>query len=354
MIKEKVRHYLKNSSPNQYGGELEQNNGESYPPPTRHPPSLEDITRTNGDTCKETSPQPQPRSEAFVMTGDRLLKKSGTQQSSILSKNQRKVDSLRHCYNHNNHQRHNSVPTSPIESERHHHQKTNSAGTSPTCIAVSTAPVPSSSYVVRTSRSEDHLQFHKDSSMSAVSIDIDDDVTASLNTLLDTRPDSESEDQRIVWTYNAPLMDNSSSNSGTTTTTTTSSDNISPHRSLSPASPTSVSSSVMSSDSDRKPISTIQPLVTTTDLSQSEAISNISSPDFQDEDVEILNARDLVMEVSDPSDSDSTLLLSETTAKVRRTNGTHNGHPMSIPNKTDSNSAGDHRIVIQVIKYDTV
>lgn len=35
------------------------------------------------------------------------------------------------------------------------------------------------------------LQFQKESSMSAVAIDIDDDdVTSSLNTLLDTRPDS--------------------------------------------------------------------------------------------------------------------------------------------------------------------
>lgn len=349
-IKAKVRHFL--SSPSSFGGDIEpQNNGGSYPPP-RHPPTLEDVTRSNGDTTEEpSSPQPQPRFEAFMMTGDRLLKLSRNQQSSILPKHQRKIDSLRHhnLHNHNNHQRHNSVPTSPIESERHHHQKTSSAGTSPTpSIAVSTAPVPSSSYVVRTSRSEDHLQFHKDSSMSAVSIDIDDDVTSSLNTLLDTRPDSETEDQRIVWTYNAPLTNDSSS---ATSGTTTSSENVSPHRSLSPASPTSVSSSVMSSDSERKPLNSH---LAPTDLSQSEAISNISSPDYQEEDSEILNTRDLVMEVSDPSDSDSTLLLSETTAKVRRTNGTtHNGH--TLPNSIQANKAAeaanpqtDHRIVIQV------
>lgn len=148
--------------------------------------------------------------------------------------------------------------------------------------------------------------------MSAVSIDIDDDVTSSLNTLLDTRPDSEGDDQRVMWSSSTP--------SGTTT---------SPH---SPQSPTSVSSSVMSSDSgDRnKPA-----------LSQSEAISNISSPDYQEEDAEILNVRDLVMEVSDPSDSDSTLLLSETTSKVCRVNGHHLG-----ANKSEAQ--GDHRIVIQV------
>lgn len=62
--------------------------------------------------------------------------------------NVEQVDRLIHhnYYNHNNHQRHNSVPTSPIESERH------SNSTSPT---PSVAPVPSSSYVVRTSRSAD-------------------------------------------------------------------------------------------------------------------------------------------------------------------------------------------------------
>ncbi|XP_046667484.1 PH and SEC7 domain-containing protein isoform X3 [Homalodisca vitripennis] len=345
LIKAKVRHYLSTANP--FVDSHSQNNGDSYLPPSRHPLPLEDVTRSNGDGSRETSPQPQPRFEAFVMTGDRVLKLSKTQQGSILPK-QRKVDSLRHhnYHNHNNHQRHNSVPTSPIESERHSHQKTSSAGTSPTpSLAVTSAPIPSSSYVVRTSRSEDHLQFNKDSSMSAVSIDIDDDVTSSLNTLLDTRPDSEAEDQRVVWTYNAPMTDSSTPTSGTTT-----SENPSPHRSLSPQSPTSVSSSVMSSDSgDRKPPNTN---LAPTDLSQSEAISNISSPDFQEEDVEILNARDLVMEVSDPSDSDSTLLLSETTAKVRRTSATHNGHHMNNSvqpsNKNDQSMQGDHRIVIQV------
>lgn len=177
------------------------------------------------------------------------------------------------------------------------------------------------------SRSEDHLQFNKDSSMSAVSIDIDDDVTSSLNTLLDTRPDSEAEDQRMVWSYNAQASE-SSTPSGTTT---------SPH---SPQSPTSVSSSVMSSDSGERNKPALTNLAPT-DLSQSEAISNISSPDFQEEDVEILNVRDLVMEVSDPSDSDSTLLLSETTTKVRRVNG------HAAANKNDAQ--GEHRIVIQVI-----
>jgi PH/SEC7 domain-containing protein len=246
-----------------------------------------------------------------------------------LPKQPRKNVDLRNhhpVHNYNNCQRHNSVPTSPTETERQK-EKPNSAGASPT----PNITAPSSSYIVRTSKSEDHLQFNKDS-LSAVSIDIDDDVTSSLNTLLDTRPDSELEDQRIVWTYNAPLTDSSNSH--------TSSDNASPHRSLSPASPTSVSSSVMSSnssDSDKRPHEPrLNPIPASADLSQSEAVSNISSPDFQEEDSEIIT-RDLVMEVSDPSDSDSTLLVSETN-KVRC--NTHNGI---------KDIQGEHRIVIQVI-----
>lgn len=116
-------------------------------------------------------------------------------------------------HNYNNHQRHNSVPTSPIEAERHPKLRTNSAGTSPTPPVGGPCPVggggPASLYVVRTSKSEDHLQSNKDS-LSAVSIEIDDDVTSSLNTLLDTRQETETEDQRIVWTYNAPPLTDSS------------------------------------------------------------------------------------------------------------------------------------------------
>ncbi|XP_014277707.1 PH and SEC7 domain-containing protein isoform X1 [Halyomorpha halys] len=326
VVKARVRRYL--STPLEYRGDMNlpelisENVDISEPPPPVHPLPLEDVARTNGEKSG------QPKFEAFVMTGDRVLKICRTQQGSVLPKQQRKVDSLRnnmHNYNnrhHHSHEKHNSVPTSPIETEREARGKTNSAGTSPTPA--------SSSYVVRTSKSEDHLQFNKDS-VSTVSIDIDDDVTSSLNTLLDTRQESEGEDQRIVWTYNAPLSDSSSSQ------TTSSSDNASPRRSGSPASPTSVSSSVMSSNSSDSDKARLAPTTTAAptggDLSQSEAVSNISSPDFQEEDSEII-ARDLVMEVSDPSDSDSTLLVSETN-KSRRNNGI-------------SAKDGDHRIVIQV------
>jgi len=73
------------------------------------------------DTPDKSGP---PRFEAYMMTGDLILKLSRTQQSSLLPKHQKKVDSLllRHHHNHNNNSNnirhhHNSVPTSPNESQ---------------------------------------------------------------------------------------------------------------------------------------------------------------------------------------------------------------------------------------------
>lgn len=83
-IKAKVRHYL-SSSANPFVDIETHNNGDSY----HHPPALEDVTRSNGDFMENSVP-PQPKYEAFVMTGDRVLKLSKTQQGSILPK-QRKV-----------------------------------------------------------------------------------------------------------------------------------------------------------------------------------------------------------------------------------------------------------------------
>lgn len=85
-IKAKVRHYL-SSSANPFVDIETHNNGDSY----HHPPALEDVTRSNGDSMENSVP-PQPRYEAFVMTGDRVLKLSKNQQGSILPK-QRKVRS---------------------------------------------------------------------------------------------------------------------------------------------------------------------------------------------------------------------------------------------------------------------
>lgn len=64
------------------------------------------------------------------------------------------------------------------------------------------------------------------------------------------------------------------------------------------------------------------------DHSVSEAVSNISSPDYQDDD-NLLSSKDMTgMAISDPSDSDSTIMVSDT------------GHN----NKHDR----DHKIVIKV------
>lgn len=350
-----------------------------------------------------------------MMTGDLMLNLSRTQQSSNLlpkqqqqQQHQKKIDPLKYNPNHyphtttihypttiattiathhnhhhhHHHHHHNSMPSSPNDNmlthHHHHHQHYHQrAGTYKSSSSASTSPVstgrrdgmqgapgslqidsgnkntPSSFGFVRTSRSEDHLQFQKDPSMSAVDIDIDDDVTSSLNTLLDPRPEvGLMPNERIVWTYNAPVSSPVTSccaNGGSSSSTSSSSSSsTSPQRSLSPASPTSVSSSVMSSNSGSRRFPPVQAtpgvsgasttpggfLPANGDLSQSEAISNMSSPDYNDEEtMDILSARDIMM-VSDPSDSDSTILASEPPQRRLKVN--------------PQDSSGDHRIVIQV------
>lgn len=177
----------------------------------------------------------------------------------------------------------------------------------------------------RTSRSEDHLQLsQRDNAMGhAIPIDIDEDVNSSLNTLLDTRHDSDdspnSDRDRIVWTYNAPVAQSSNNSNQVVVSPTSHSSSIStsPQHTDSPASPTSVSSSVMSSSGSKgnglshTANGGVQGLMFLSgEQSVSEAISNISSPDYQDEH-DLLSARDLsaAMAISDPSDSDSTLIV---------------------------------------------
>ncbi|XP_029034753.2 PH and SEC7 domain-containing protein isoform X1 [Osmia bicornis bicornis] len=351
---------------------------------------------------KFTRQKNTPRFEAYMMTGDLMLNLSRTQQSTgLLPKHQKKVDSLRynnhhthHHHNHHNHHHHNSVPTSPNEMLGHHRAYkctgSNSASTSPVGInkrdggqcpgqadnsKQNASSFGYSSGFVRTSRSEDHLQFQKDPSMSAVDIDIDDDVTSSLNTLLDTRPDSGQglSSERIVWTYNAPVSSPSASertsccqngSSSQSSSSSSSTEGTSPQRSLSPASPTSVSSSVMSSNSGSRrfpppvPTGTASSALgpsgdgtassasglhpTNGDLSQSEAISNMSSPDYNDEEtMDILSARDIMM-VSDPSDSDSTILASEPPQRRLKAN------PPNSSTYSSGQDTSEHRIVIQV------
>uniref|UniRef100_A0A182SSE7 SEC7 domain-containing protein n=1 Tax=Anopheles maculatus TaxID=74869 RepID=A0A182SSE7_9DIPT len=140
------------------------------------------------------------------------------------------------------------------------------------------------------------------------------------------------ERERFLWSYNAQSAPKTAgSNGGENVHNATepganvvspqsfsSSVSSSPQRSASdsPASPTSVSSSVMSSSGG-----------------VSEAVSNISSPDYQDEH-DLLSTKDLMaMAISDPSDSDSTILISENT------------HRCDLPM---SHSDRDHKLVIQV------
>lgn len=100
-------------------------------------------------------------------------------------------------------------------------------------------------------------------------------------------------------------------------TSHSSSISTSPQHTDSPASPTSVSSSVMSSSGSKGNGLSLTAnggvhglMFLSGEQSVSEAISNISSPDYQDEH-DLLSTRDLsaVMAISDPSDSDSTLIV---------------------------------------------
>lgn len=78
----------------------------------------------------------------------------------------------------------NSVPTSPESGAQEFIRRTNQQhnGSARTCDAAG----------FRTSRSEDHLQAtQRDGFGAVIPIDIDEDVNSSLNTLLDTRQDSE-------------------------------------------------------------------------------------------------------------------------------------------------------------------
>ncbi|CAL4060284.1 unnamed protein product, partial [Meganyctiphanes norvegica] len=172
-------------------------------------------------TSSENERNKKPKSEAYLMTGDLILNLSRTSHDPSWFPQQRPVDDLRKLGSC-------SVPNSPLNLTTDHHQSEHSGGTrhevgSPTgslCSPVSNDnnksgcvqfTYPQSSTAVRISKSEDHLQDPNDN-MCAVSIELDDDVTSSLNTLLDTRDDEpaspagseERADHRIVWSFNAP------------------------------------------------------------------------------------------------------------------------------------------------------
>lgn len=329
--------------------------------PPEHEPLLLEHERLQGDHPKSGA----PKFEAYMMTGEHILNISRVPQAtSIVPKQQKKADHSRYHNSHAHHLRHqpkehNSVPNSPNETDLSRGGRSsgpNSAHTSPVGTNRRDHPPiqhsPQDAYAansfVRTSRSEDQLQLQNNlgGAVSTANSEADEDVASSLNTLLDTRPDSANSDSdRIVWTYNAPVselhklghtLSNGSSSSHSNTSASSS-----PLHSGSPNSPTSVSSSVMSSQSGsrRLPYSlTNGPQQQQTfDFSVSEAISNISSPEYHDDDS--IGIRDCVMEISDHSDSDSTLLGPE----PGRLRGA-----AAAARAAEGAAQGDHRIVIQV------
>ncbi|XP_063532845.1 PH and SEC7 domain-containing protein [Cydia strobilella] len=389
-IKANVRRYLSSGERRTSGPRTNQD--KNSPPSSKSSKSSNSNSSSNsssngsgvqsGDSCEalltenrvERRPRAnQPKFEAYMMTGDLMLNLSRVEHP-----------------HHNNHvpmhrthyHRYNSTPASPIESrlggrevtQRHnsspdtgllgdHSNKLYSSQPASPASGTTGAELPARApLAVRTSRSEDHLQ--KESSLSAVAVDMEEDVTSSLNTLLDARPDSatpgprsESDpvrDSRIVWTYNAPVSSASErthcNGSGHTSNSTSISDGMS-QRSSSPASPTSASSSAMSSRAtpphrahqhQHQPHINHRPL--NGDMSLSEAVSNISSPDYQDQDDMFETGRECPrMELSDPSDSDSTILVSEPCHKRAKSNS--NDHGSDVTLNGDNN---DYRIVIQV------
>ncbi|XP_039749379.1 PH and SEC7 domain-containing protein isoform X4 [Pararge aegeria] len=307
----------------------------------------------------------QPKFEAYMMTGDLMLNLSRVEHPHH----------NHHAPTHRTHyHRYNSTPASPSEnrlaarvelSQRHNSSpdtglvgdhaskffgRFNSQPASPAGgnAASSEVATRTQQHIVRTSRSEDHLQFQKESSLSAVAVDMEEDVTSSLNTLLDARPDSATpaprsdsdERDRIVWTYNAPVSQ--CNGSAATSNSTSISDGIS-QRSSSPLSPTSASWSALS---PHRPALPPHHHRLNGDMSLSEAVSNISSPDYQDQDDMFDTGRECPrMELSDPSDSDSTILVSEPCHKRAKSNSSYSEHGSDVTLNGDSK---DYRIVIQV------
>nr|XP_053642297.1 PH and SEC7 domain-containing protein-like isoform X1 [Cherax quadricarinatus] len=175
---------------------------------------LKDRTTTEN----ERNRQKKPKSEAYLMTGDLILNLSRTSHDPSWLPQQKTVDDLRKSGSA-------SVPTSPNETDicgsrlAKHEVGSPQSLCSPVSVDSNASGVqftyPPTSTSVRISKSEDHLQYQKDN-MCAVNIELDDDVTSSLNTLLDTCDDHstspiphEDRDRRIVWTFNAPTSPDS-------------------------------------------------------------------------------------------------------------------------------------------------
>uniref|UniRef100_A0A1I8M6G6 PH and SEC7 domain-containing protein 4 n=1 Tax=Musca domestica TaxID=7370 RepID=A0A1I8M6G6_MUSDO len=237
-----------------------------------------------------------------------------------------------------------AVDTSGVVRRHHHHHHHHNGQIVRKCDSAG----------FRTSKSEDHLQQIQREGMAAViPIDIDEDVNSSLNTLLDTRQDSEdsqnSDRDRIVWTYNAPLQphqiaalqqqqqqqqqysstnynSNNHSHSHHSHSHSSSMSSSPQHSVGSPASPTSVSSSVMSSSGGSK---------------GAFGLSGNNNGHMQHQQHVVVTNGGMIL--SDPSDSDSTILVSD--AAVQRQQQ-HQQHQQQQHRQQQKSS--EHKVVIKV------
>ncbi|XP_075971455.1 exchange factor for Arf 6 isoform X14 [Anticarsia gemmatalis] len=377
-IKASVRRYLAAAAERRSSGARTNHDKSGSSPPSSNSNSNSNSSSNSssngsgvqsGDSCEALVEDEKrrgrvtPKFEAYMMTGDLMLNLSRVEHPHH---NHHAPTHRTHYHRYNSTpaspsenrlcgrvelaQRHNSSPDTGLSAE-HASKMFISQPASPAGAGAGAEHAARAHHAVRTSRSEDHLQ--KESSLSAVAVDMEEDVTSSLNTLLDARPDSatpgprsdsDPERDRIVWTYNAPVASACTSSSGSPSDGTSA-------RSSSPASPTSASSSVMSSRATpplRHAPANIHHRPLNGDMSLSEAVSNISSPDYQDQDDMFETGRECPrMELSDPSDSDSTILVSEPCHKRAKSNSTYsNEHGSDVTLNGDHNN--DYRIVIQV------
>ncbi|XP_076054263.1 uncharacterized protein LOC143032905 isoform X2 [Oratosquilla oratoria] len=212
---------------------------------------VEDSTSFDDRTAHENerNKQKKQKSEAYLMTGDLILNLSRTSHDPSWLPQQKPVDDLRKSGS-------TSMPTSPNETDisgargaRHDVVGSPQSLCSPVSIDSNVSATqftyPHTSTQVRISKSEDHLQYQNDN-MCAVNIDLEEDVTSSLNTLLDTRDDDSGSppnerDRRIVWTFNAPQppLSPESVRSSHDSDSPLLRSPSSPHSPLSPKSPTS-------------------------------------------------------------------------------------------------------------------
>jgi PH and SEC7 domain-containing protein len=136
-------------------------------------------------------------------------------------------------------------------------------------------------------------------------------------------------------------------------TSHSSSISTSPQHTDSPASPTSVSSSVMSSSGSKNNGLSHNTtnggqniMFLSGEQSVSEAVSNISSPDYQDEH-DLLSTRDLsaAMAISDPSDSDSTLIVDQINTKEQKISSQMAASEKTLKSYESSNKYTEDEIV---------